>query len=215
MCPRPARILVHSVMNGRGIWFLCRSVRCAPPPLNWSCIPVPIVQRLLVCCPWRSRVPAYVCGSMRACAGGRSVPLVGANRFDFILPIGGAGVPLLRCAARRRVRIGCVVSPVPLRCPAGSPPYALCVLKWAFWRVWRGVGVYIAMSRGRAVWLHCVPAARPAGARLRARGVPVMNKRDLPAVKLASKWRSTYPHVFHRCPPLVQKSNRQRLFFPG
>ena len=210
MCPRPARILVHSVMNGRGIWFLCRSVRCAPPPLNWSCIPVPIVQRLLVCCPWRSRVPAYVCGSMRACAGGRSVPLVGANRFDFILPVGGAGVPLLRCAARRRVRIGCVVSPVPLRCPAGaplaavlcllaprifvagsgravvavcaqtrqlrvpsppcvrcssrrrchwfcpagSPPYALCVLKWAFWRVWRGVGVYIAMSRGRALWLH-------------------------------------------------------------
>ena len=97
-----------------GIWFLCRSVRCAPPPLNWSCIPVPIVQRLLVCCPWRSRIPAYVCGSMRACAGGRSVPLVGANRFDFIPPIGGAGVPLLRCAARRRVRIGCVVSPVPL-----------------------------------------------------------------------------------------------------
>ena len=148
------------------------------------------------------------------------------------LPPSAAGVPLLRCAARRRVRIGCAVSLVPLRriagaplaavlcilaprifvagsgravvavcaqtrqlrvppppcvrcssrrlchwfCPAGSPPYALYALKWAFWRVWRGVGVCIAMSRGRAIWLHCVPAARPAGARLRARGVPVVKE---------------------------------------
>ena len=114
--------------------------------------------------------------------------------------------PCVRCSSRRRCH---------WFCPAGSPSYALCALKWPFWRVWRGVGVYIAMSRGRALWLRSAPAARPAGARLRARGVPVMNKRDLPAVKLASKWRSTYPHVFHQCPPLVQKSNRQRLFFPG
>ena len=113
LCPRPARILVHSVMNGRGIWFRCRSVRCAPPPLYWSCIPVPIVQRLLVCCPWRSRVPAYVCGSMRACAGGRSVPLVGASRYYSFAAFGGGRAP----AAVRRAAAGAHR----LRCVAGSP----------------------------------------------------------------------------------------------
>lgn len=67
---------------------------------------------------------------------------------------------------------------------------------------------------GRAIWLRSAPAARPAGARLRARGVPVVNKRDLPAVKLAIKWRSTYPHVFHQCQPLVQKFQPSTVIFP-
>lgn len=71
-----------------------------------------------------------------------------ANRFDSICRLAAAGVPLLRCAARRRVRIGCGVSWVPARCSASAPLAAvLCILAPRI----------CAAGSGRAVVAFCAP----------------------------------------------------------
>lgn len=148
--PRPARILVHSVMNGRGIWFLCRSVRCAPPTpelVMHPCSHRPTSVGVLFQSVAKQGSGIRLRFNARV-RGGRSVPLVGASRYYSFAAFGGGRAP---AAVRRAgVAIGFVlpvrrtmrcalsnglsgagwgfISPCPAGAPFGStafPPRAL------------------------------------------------------------------------------------------
>ena len=111
-CPRPARSFAGPVMNGCGILFPFQIARCAPP--------TPELARIPIFCPrayYGVFVPSRGETEYRHTAAVQCARVRGAlraarcaNRFDSICRLAAAGVPLLRCAARRRVRIGCGVS---------------------------------------------------------------------------------------------------------
>ena len=123
----------------------------------------------------------------------------GAHRLRCVV---GSRALFRQCAPRRRAlhprpphlrrgvgaRRGCVLRPEAAAPRPLAParvlfvPRAIWILSCAVHRqtgilapLAQGRGV-IAVSLGRALWLRCAPAARPDGARLRARRAPVANE---------------------------------------